>query len=60
MEENKNCFNCENYELCFLRHKIDGALEYNNILNINDSNYSGKFTDIFNAIGNCCLKYKHK
>jgi len=56
---NKSCFFCKNLELCFLRHRIDEALEYNNILNIDNPNHPGKITDIFEAIGNCCLKYEH-
>jgi len=56
--EEKSCFNCKNYQLCFLRHRIDKALECNGILNINNPDHEGSFIDVYSAIGKCCQKYE--
>ncbi len=60
MSEKKErvCFNCVNFQLCFLRRGVSKAT-ISSHLNSDASklNAPGTRSDIFRALANCCLKY---
>ncbi len=57
--EEKSCFNCANHDLCFLKRDLVKATQDCGFLNIDNPDHSGKWADIFNAVGKSCLKYKY-
>lgn len=56
----RDCFTCGHYRLCFLRHRIDKALEMNRLLNIDGDDAPGRMIDIFEAVGRACMVYVKK
>ena len=54
----RSCFLCKHFKVCFVRNVVTEATSKVK-MNIDGDAAPGKFADIFNAIGNCCLDYKH-
>jgi hypothetical protein len=60
IDPERSCFHCVNFQLCFLRHRLEGALLSAGILNIDSEDAPGKMTDIYFAVGNACLSFFKK
>lgn len=55
-EEKRSCFNCKNRAICFVFREIMNASKEIGV-NIDGDAAPGKWTDVFDAMGNCCLKF---
>lgn len=58
MGENKrNCFTCKHRNVCLVFDAVrDNTAKVR--MNIDGDAAYGKWSDIFDAIGNCCLEYE--
>jgi len=54
--EKRTCFNCKNKGLCFVFRDIINATNKFEV-NIDGDAAPGKWIEIFDAVGNCCLKF---
>lgn len=59
MTKERTCFNCEHFLLCYLRRKIDDAIQYAHI-NINSDAAPCEYRDIFETMGKMCLDFNLK
>jgi hypothetical protein len=57
-EKRRGCFTCKNLPLCYLKHNMDKALERCNMLNIDGTATPGRWHQIYEALGNCCIRYE--
>jgi len=57
MEEKRSCFTCSNHSICHVRITIMAATKEINV-NIDSDSAPGKWGEVFEAMGNCCLEYK--
>ena len=57
--EKRSCFNCMKTDVCFVFRNVKSDT---NLIgcNIDGDATPGKWTDIFIAIGKCCLRYVPK
>lgn len=58
-EEQRSCFNCNNLSICFVYRDIMNSTKEIGV-NIDGEEAPGKWTEVFNAMGNCCLKFKKR
>lgn len=57
-EDKRSCFSCKYYKICVVRITVyDSTSKIK--MNINSDDVLGKWLDIFDAIGNCCLEYEN-
>ena len=57
MSENKrSCFNCKNRAICFVFREIMNVSKEMEV-NIDGNAAPGKWSEVFDAMGNCCLKF---
>lgn len=54
----RSCYTCDNRTLCYLKRKVQDALNGNDMLNIDGVATPGTWIDIFIALGNACSKYE--
>lgn len=59
MEDQRSCFSCKLFSMCITRIKIEEALRYTKT-NINGNATEGKYIQVFDATGSCCLNYKEE
>jgi len=52
----RSCYSCKNRPICFVFKNIWESIKGFDI-NIDSNDAPGKMNDIFDAMGNCCLKY---
>lgn len=55
-EIKRGCFNCKNCNVCFVFRDVQDTMKGMRI-NIDGNAAPGKYSDVFHAIGNCCLNY---
>lgn len=57
MQEKRSCFTCKNTPICYMfKHIISASTEIE--INIDGDATPGKWVEVFDAMGNCCLKYE--
>lgn len=54
----RNCYNCEHYALCFLRHRVDGAISGTGMLNIDGDAAPRGFQAVFEALAMACMEFR--
>lgn len=52
----RSCFNCTQFDMCFIRHNVENAISGVK-LNLDGNSTPGVWADIFMALANCCSKY---
>ena len=57
MDEKRSCFTCINRKVCFVFRDIMNTTKEIEV-NIDGDAAPGKWTQVFDAMGNCCLNYK--
>lgn len=57
MDKKRSCFTCKNFPICHVRIAVTSASKEIEI-NIDGDAAPGKWVEVFDAIGNCCLKYE--
>lgn len=56
-EDKRSCFLCKHSRMCIIfRNIYDNTGEVR--MNIDGDAAPGKWSDIFDAVGNCCLEYE--
>ena len=62
MDEKRSCYNCQYQSLCFLRRRIDDALQGVWMLNMDRDNKKSPriFTDIYDTLAEICTEYTGK
>jgi len=53
-----SCFECKNFQLCFLRRKMEDLARSSNMINIDGTKKPGKYVDLFKTLASMCLEYK--
>lgn len=57
----RNCFNCKNYNVCFVRNTLSDLLYESHFrFNIDGDELPGKIMDAFTAIANCCFHFEEQ
>ena len=56
-EEQRSCFTCKNQSICFVYRDIMNSTKEIGV-NIDGKDAPGKWSEVFCAMGNCCLKFK--
>lgn len=60
MTEERTCYTCKDFRLCFLRRRVDEALIGAGILNIDSNDAPKNYVDIFDTLAKMCLAYIFK
>ncbi len=57
-EKERTCFNCTQFDMCFLRHRMNDATSGYK-LNLDNANRDtpGTWMDLFKSLANCCRQY---
>lgn len=58
--DDRNCYNCEHYRLCFLRHRIDDSISGTGMLNIDGDAAPRGFNAVFEALAMACMEFRRK
>jgi hypothetical protein len=56
----RSCYTCRAFILCYLRHRVWDAIQAPGMLNIDSNDAPGKVADILFALGNACMMYTKK
>lgn len=57
MDQERTCFNCQHRSVCFVFRDITETTKHFPV-NIDGDSAPGKWTEVFAAMGKCCLKFK--
>ena len=62
LDENRSCFTCAHFGLCWLRIEIQRVLLRGELrmINIDSDDAPAKFADMLLTLGNACLYFKSK
>ena len=60
IDQDRSCFHCRNFELCFLRHRMNETLNVAGMINIDSEKAPAKLTDVYFAVGNACFQFVKK
>lgn len=56
--QERTCFKCKHYELCYMRKDVHDTLVGSNHINIDGEGAPGRWADIFEALARACMQYK--
>lgn len=60
MNNQRSCFNCKHFKLCFMRRRIFKATMGVDMFNIDGDAAPKQWTDIIHAVGQACMEYKYQ